>query len=174
MRIRPAVILVSSISVLSGLSHPATAQNPSEWGWGPQLGFMANTVGADLVRPGDVSIAEDGTVLLTRIRNNEPLLLLGAHRTLWQITSTLGLGVGLVVAPGEALIEAAGGGIVFEFKGVDDAVGFTLGIGAINRFSTFRLAEGWSVGQPAPPRSLDHALLETDETALAFWSGASF
>jgi hypothetical protein len=143
---------------------------PSDWGFTIQLGFVRNHLGDAGVKPGDAVIDEDGRVRVTRISNAEPMLLFGVHHVLGHVGTT-GIGVGIVAAPGDNLIEGAGAGPVFVF-GDAGKVSFTVGGGPYLRFRTTTLAPGWVDGGLAPGPNIQ--FLEKDELYVAFWLGAGF
>ncbi len=171
-----AVLALTAILVgftaTSASAQATVVPDPSAWGFGPAIGFISNNLGSDLVNPGDAFIDETGIVRVTKVTNSEPMLLFGVHHVLGRIKDKVGVGPGIVVKPGDNLIDAAGAGLVFEFRDPNDAAGFTLGVGAILRFATTRLADGWKSGELAPTSNIEY--LEKDELFLGFWTGISY
>lgn len=166
------------VALLIGIAVPVAAQptlTPEQvagWGWGPSIGFVSQNIGADLVSPGGVVVGEDGILRIVKDNNSEPMLLFGTHYILGVIGGKVGIGPGIVIRPGDSLIDAAGGGIVFEFKDAGQAAGFSLGVGAIKVFTTSRLATGWEDGALAPPGPIQFR--EQGEVFLGFWTGVAF
>lgn len=154
-----ALILFVGAPSLAQDSEPS---NPFGLGWGAGMGFSDQIVGEPLVAEGDAFIDASGIVRVTREQNVRPRVILESHYTFQVRAWALAVGPVMFVQPGDALFDAAGGGLLIELG--EGATSMNLIIGALLDFEVTRLHPDYISGFRAPTAQL--AFLTKEELQL--------